>query len=104
MRCCKKTPDCQAGATILELALLVDRYLLIVSTFCFFAAIVRTILSLRARVFQPGRFSFLAIGLGFIFQTAFVAGISRFDFDHRLWGVRARLHCRRDVSRAGAPA
>ena len=50
-----------------------DRYLLIVSTFCFFAAIVRTILSLRARVFQPGRFSFLAIGLGFIFQTAFLS-------------------------------
>jgi HemX protein len=73
MRCCKKTPDCQAGATILELGLLVDRYLLIVSTFCFFAAIVRTILSLRARVFQPGRFSFLAIGLGFIFQTAFLS-------------------------------
>jgi HemX protein len=73
MRCCKKTPDCQAGAAILELALLVDRYLLIVSTFCFFAAIVRTILSLRARVFQPGRFSFLAIGLGFIFQTAFLS-------------------------------
>ena len=73
MQCCKKTPDCQAGATILELGLLVDRYLLIVSTFCFFAAIVRTILSLRARVFQPGRFSFLAIGLGFIFQTAFLS-------------------------------
>src|SRR5205809_2440930 len=73
MRCCKKTPDCQAGATILELALLVDRYLLIVSTFCLFAAIVRTILSLRARTFQPGRFSFLAIGLGFIFQTAFLS-------------------------------
>jgi ABC-type uncharacterized transport system permease subunit len=73
MRCCKKTPDCQAGATILELGLLVDRYLLIVSTFCFFAAIVRTILSLRARAFQPGRFSFLAIGLGFIFQTAFLS-------------------------------
>jgi HemX protein len=73
MRCCKKTPDCQAGATILELGLLVDRYLLIVSTFCFFAAIVRTILSLRAKVFQPGRFSFLAIGLGFIFQTAFLS-------------------------------
>lgn len=50
-----------------------DRYLLIVSTFCFFAAIVRTILSLRARAFQPGRFSFLAIGLGFIFQTAFLS-------------------------------
>jgi len=50
----------------------VDRYLLIISTLCFFAAIVRTGLSLRARTFQPSRFSFLAIGLGFIFQTAFL--------------------------------
>ena len=49
-----------------------DRYLLIISTLCFFAAIVRTGLSLRARTFQPSRFSFLAIGLGFIFQTAFL--------------------------------
>jgi ABC-type uncharacterized transport system permease subunit len=51
----------------------VDRLLLIVSTICFFAAVARTIVSLRARVFQPGRFSFLAIGLGFIFQTAFLS-------------------------------
>src|SRR6266536_4281949 len=51
----------------------VDRYLLIVSALCFFAAIVRTVLSLRARTFQPSRFSFLAIGLGFIFQTAFLS-------------------------------
>jgi HemX protein len=51
----------------------VDRYLLIVSTLCFLAAIVRTVLSLRARTFQPSRFSFLAIGLGFIFQTAFLS-------------------------------
>jgi len=50
----------------------VDRYLLIISTLCFFAAIVRTGLSLRARTFQPSRFSFIAIGLGFIFQTAFL--------------------------------
>ena len=50
-----------------------DRYLLIISTVCFFAAILRTILSLRTRTFQPGQFSFLAIGLGFIFQTAFLS-------------------------------
>ncbi len=50
-----------------------DQQLLIVSTLCFFAAIVRTILSVRARTFQPSRFSFLAIGLGFIFQTAFLS-------------------------------
>ena len=31
------------------------------------------ILSFRARSYQPGRFSFLAIGLGFIFQTAFLS-------------------------------
>ena len=28
---------------------------------------------MRARTFQPSRFSFLAIGLGFIFQTAFLS-------------------------------
>lgn len=50
-----------------------DRSILIVSTLCFLAAVVRTILSLRAGNFQPGRFSFLAIGLGFIFQTAFLS-------------------------------
>jgi HemX protein len=54
-------------------ALPVDRHLLIVSTLCFLAAVVRTIVALRAGVFQPGRFSFLAIGLGFIFQTAFLS-------------------------------
>jgi ABC-type uncharacterized transport system permease subunit len=72
-RRCKKTPDCQAGAAILKLALPVDRYLLIVSTLCFFAAIVRTVFSLRTRTYQPGRFSFVAIGLGFVFQTAFLS-------------------------------
>lgn len=33
---------------------------------------MRTGLSLCARTFQPSRFSFLAIGFGFIFQTAFL--------------------------------
>jgi ABC-type uncharacterized transport system permease subunit len=51
----------------------VDRNLLIIATFCFFAAVVRTIVSLRAGVFRPGRFSFLAIGMGFIFQSAFLS-------------------------------
>src|SRR6202163_5064525 len=49
-----------------------DRYLLIVSTDCFLAAVVRTIAALRAGVFRPGRFNFLTVGLGFIFQTAFM--------------------------------
>src|SRR5438105_11917779 len=50
-----------------------DRYLLIVSTICFLAAVVRTIAALRAGVFRPGRFNFLAVGLGFIFQSAFLS-------------------------------
>jgi HemX protein len=51
----------------------VDRDLLIISTICFLAAVVRTGIALRAGVFRPGRFNFLAIGLGFIFQTAFLS-------------------------------
>jgi len=56
----------------------VDRDLLIISTACFLAAVVRTAVALRAGVFRPGRFNFLAIGMGFLFQTAFrVASDSR---------------------------
>jgi len=51
----------------------VDRNLLIVSTICFLAAVVRTGIALRAGIFRPGKFNFLAIGLGFIFQTAFLS-------------------------------
>jgi HemX protein len=50
-----------------------DRGLLIISTICFLAAVVRTGVALRAGVFRPGRFNFLAIGLGFLFQTAFLS-------------------------------
>ena len=50
-----------------------DRYLLIVSTVCFLAAVVRTTASLRQGIYRPGRFSFFAIGLGFIFQTTFLS-------------------------------
>ena len=50
-----------------------DRYLLIISTICFLAAVVRTAAALRAGVFRPGRFNFLAIGLGFLFQTTFLS-------------------------------
>jgi HemX protein len=49
-----------------------DRELLIVSTICFLAAVVRTVIELRGGVFRPARFNFFAIGLGFIFQTAFL--------------------------------
>src|SRR5204862_6215338 len=51
----------------------VDRQFLIVSTICFLAAVVRTIVALRAGIFRPGQFNFLAIWLGFIFQTAFLS-------------------------------
>src|SRR5438105_10731922 len=49
-----------------------DRYLLIVSTVCFLAAVVHTVVELRAGVFRPMRFNFFAVGLGFVFQTAFL--------------------------------
>src|SRR5207249_3930206 len=51
----------------------VDRGFLIISTICFLAAVVRTFVSLRAGTFRPGGFNFLAIGLGFILQTAFLS-------------------------------
>src|SRR3954447_12583214 len=49
-----------------------ERYFLIVSTICFLAAVVHTFIELRAKVFRPMRFNFFAIGIGFIFQTAFL--------------------------------
>src|SRR5260370_7053867 len=53
--------------------LAVDRYLLIVSTVCFLVAIAHTVLEIRAGIFRPMRFNFFAVGLGFIFQTAFLS-------------------------------
>jgi HemX protein len=51
----------------------VDRGLLIVSTICFLAAVVRTVVLLMAKSFRADRFNFFAIGLGFIFQSAFLS-------------------------------
>ena len=50
-----------------------DRYLLIVSTICFLVAIAHTVLEMRGGIFRPMRFNFFAVGLGFIFQTAFLS-------------------------------
>ncbi len=50
-----------------------DRDFLVVSTLCFLAAVVWTVIELRGGVFRPMRFNFLAIGIGFIFQTAFLS-------------------------------
>ena len=57
----------------LKLLSSMDRELLIVSTLCFFVAVVRTSLSIRAGIYQPTRFSFFAVALGFVFQTAFLS-------------------------------
>jgi HemX protein len=51
----------------------VDRYFLIVSTVCFLAAIAHTSVQLRNGIFRPMRFNFVAVGLGFVFQTAFLS-------------------------------
>jgi HemX protein len=51
----------------------VDRTLLILSSICFLAAVVRTGAALRAGNFRPGRFNFLAIAGGFALQSAFLS-------------------------------
>lgn len=50
-----------------------DRYLLILSTICFLAAVVHTAMELRGGMFRPRRFNFFAVALGFVFQTAFLS-------------------------------
>src|SRR5947208_16003389 len=50
-----------------------DRQLLICATICYLAAVLRTIISFRARIFRRSRFVFLTIALGFVLQTAFLS-------------------------------
>lgn len=50
-----------------------DRQLLILSTICYAVAVVRTIIGLRAGIFRPGRFNFIAIAFGFLLQTGFLS-------------------------------
>ncbi|MEY2508386.1 MAG: hypothetical protein QOH01_2715 [Verrucomicrobiota bacterium] len=50
-----------------------DRQLLIASTLCFLTALLRTVFAARAGLSLHGRFNFFAIGLGFLFQTAFLS-------------------------------
>jgi HemX protein len=50
-----------------------DRQFLILATACFLVAVVRTLLAFRAGDFRLGRFNFIAIAAGFVFQTAFLA-------------------------------
>jgi ABC-type uncharacterized transport system permease subunit len=51
----------------------VDRSFLIASTLCYFAALFRTTLSIRAGTFHLGRFNFFAILAGFILQSVFLS-------------------------------
>ena len=53
----------------LKLVAIVDRHLLILSTIFFFAAVVRSVIALRARLFRRSRFNFVMIALGFALQT-----------------------------------
>ena len=50
-----------------------DRYLLIIATVCFLVAIAHTVLEMRGGMFRPMQFNFFAVGLGFVFQTAFLS-------------------------------
>ncbi len=50
-----------------------DRQLLILSTICYFVAVVRAVLIVRGGTFRPGRFNFLMVVLGFALQTGFLS-------------------------------
>jgi HemX protein len=50
-----------------------DRLLLIASTICYFAAVARTLFAMRTQAPLHGRFNFLAIAMGFLFQTGFLS-------------------------------
>ena len=49
-----------------------DRLVLLAATACFLVAVLRTLFSVRAGVFRPGRFNFIAIAAGFVLQTVFL--------------------------------
>jgi ABC-type uncharacterized transport system permease subunit len=50
-----------------------DRQFLVISTLCYFAAVVRFLIAVRNREGLHGHFSFFAIAIGFVFQTAFLS-------------------------------
>lgn len=50
-----------------------DRNLLIISTLCFLAAVLRTAFSVSARKLHTGPFNFVAIAAGFVLQSAFLS-------------------------------
>jgi HemX protein len=50
----------------------VDRQLILLSTLCYLVAVAHTAATLRDGVFRPRRFNFVAIALGFVFQSVFL--------------------------------
>ena len=50
-----------------------DRFLIVLSTGCYLAAVVRTALTLRGGLLHRGYFNLLAVAAGFVFQTAFLS-------------------------------
>ncbi len=50
-----------------------ERQLLLASTLCFLVAVAHTLATLREGVFRPRRFNFIAIAVGFVLQSAFLA-------------------------------
>ncbi|HVF72861.1 MAG TPA: cytochrome c biogenesis protein CcsA [Chthoniobacterales bacterium] len=50
-----------------------ERQLLLASTLCFLVAVAHTLATLRDGVFRPRRFNFIAIALGFVFQSGFLS-------------------------------
>src|SRR5436853_2969497 len=51
----------------------VDRQFILLSTLCYLVAVAHTIATLRDGVFRPRRFNFVAIAVGFVFQSAFLS-------------------------------
>ncbi|HEY0368117.1 MAG TPA: cytochrome c biogenesis protein CcsA [Chthoniobacterales bacterium] len=49
-----------------------DRLLVVASTLCFLFAVVRLLMLMRGRIFQPNRASFYAMVAGFALQSAFL--------------------------------
>lgn len=49
-----------------------DRQLILLSTFCYLVAVGHTAATLRDGVFRPRRFNFVAIAVGFVFQSGFL--------------------------------
>ena len=50
-----------------------DRQFILFSTLCYLVAVAHTLATLRDGVFRPRRFNFIAIAVGFVFQSAFLS-------------------------------